>query len=116
MYARTFTTCVPTTPSTTVIVAMTPSPPCPTMNASSAVKPQPHYEIRDVNKTFSTTDAITMTASTDCRVLQQLLQKETELYEKTKKEHQLEKEKLQAELDTLVKAKLKNATTTIFRF
>ena len=48
-----------------------------------------------------------MTASTDCRVLQQLLQKETELYEKTRKEHQLEKEKLLAILDTLVKAKLK---------
>ena len=45
VYARTFTTRVLTTPSTTVTVAVTPSPPRPSMNASSAVKPQPHYEI-----------------------------------------------------------------------
>ena len=48
-----------------------------------------------------TTDATTMTASTDCRVL------ETESYEKIRKARQLEKEKLQEILATLVKAKLK---------
>ena len=47
-----------------------------------------------------------MNTSTDRHVLQ-LLQRDTELYEKARKEHQLEKEKLQAILAMLVKAKSK---------
>ena len=43
----------------------------------------------------------------------QLLQKETELYEKTKKEHQHERKKLEAKLAMLVKAKSKKREKTV---
>ena len=54
-----------------------------------------------------------MTASTDCRVLQQLLQKETELHEKTRKEHQHERKNLQAKLAMMVKANSKKREKTV---
>ena len=46
----------------------------------------------------------------------QLLQKEIQLYEKAKKEQQLEKEKLQEILATLVKAKLKQSEAVAVAF
>ena len=45
----------------------------------------------------------------------QLLQKETELYEKTKKEHQHERKKLEATLAMLVKAKSKKREKTVIK-
>ena len=75
-----------------------------TMTAETVIVTATTAEITD-RSSLPMTDATTMTASTDCRVLQ--LQRETELYEKATKENQLEKEKLQAILAKLVKAKSK---------